>query len=62
MQAKQRRLFAASIVICLIAFIFAARTSGFENIRTVQILLLFAAGMNAGVALMILKTSLKKDA
>jgi hypothetical protein len=44
------------------ALIFAARTSGFENIRAVQILLLFAAGMNAGVALTILKASMTKSA
>ena len=58
---NQRRSFAIAIVFCLIALTFAARTSGFENIRAVQILLLFVAGMNGGVALMILRTSMKKN-
>ena len=61
MQSNQRRSFAMALVFCLIAFTFAARTSGFENIRTVQILLLFVAGMNAGVALTFLTASLKRN-
>lgn len=62
MLPNQRRSFAISILFCLIALTFAARTSGFENIRAVQILLLFVAGMNGGVALMILRTSMKRNA
>ena len=61
MQPNQRRSFAMAIVFCLLALTFAARTSGFENIRAVQILLLFVAGMNGGVALMILRTLMKKQ-
>lgn len=41
----------ASVIICLLAIGAFSRTAGAENVRWVQILLLFAAGMNAGVAL-----------
>jgi hypothetical protein len=62
MQSNQRRSFAMALVFCLTAFTFATRTSGFENVRAVQILLLFVAGVNGGVALTILRTSMKKSA
>jgi len=36
---------------CCVAIITVSRTSGFENIRAVQFLLIFAAGALLGVAL-----------
>jgi hypothetical protein len=48
-------------VFCFLALTFVARTQGFEDIRIVQMLLLFAAGVNAGVALSILKASIKAE-
>jgi hypothetical protein len=62
MQTNQKRSFAMALVFCFLALTLAARTSGFEDIRPVQMLLLFAAGLNGGVALSILRVSIKTKA
>ncbi len=59
MQADQRRSFMTAIFVFAVALLTATRTSGFETIRTVQLLLLLLAGMGAGMALMILRFSMK---
>lgn len=59
MQTNQKRSFGITLVFCFLALTFAARTPGFENIRPVQMLLLFAAGLNGGVALSIATSAMK---
>jgi hypothetical protein len=54
MEKPRLRRIVLSLSFCTLAIVLAARTSGFETIRTVQFLLIFAAGLNAGVALSIL--------
>jgi hypothetical protein len=51
MERPPRRRAASLIVICIIALTIFSRTPGADSVRWVQILLLFAAGMCAGVAL-----------
>ncbi len=46
-----RRRIASLVVVGAIGLVFFIRTPGSESVRWVQILLLFAAGMCAGVAL-----------
>ena len=47
----QRRRLVLPLFMCFLALFFFFRTPGAETVRWVQILLLFAAGMCAGVAL-----------
>jgi hypothetical protein len=47
----QRRRLVGPLLMCFMALFFFFRTPGAETIRWVQILLLFVAGMCAGVAL-----------
>lgn len=51
MERPPRRRIASLAVICVIALVLFTRTPGADSVRWVQILLLFAAGMCAGVAL-----------
>jgi hypothetical protein len=51
MEKPRLRKIVLSLSFCTLAIVLAARTSGFETIRAVQFLLIFAAGLNAGVAL-----------
>jgi drug/metabolite transporter (DMT)-like permease len=46
-----RRRIAVLVVTSAVAIVFFTRTPGSESVRWVQILLLFAAGVSAGVAL-----------
>jgi EamA domain-containing membrane protein RarD len=46
-----RRRVVPLLVVCCIAILTFSRTPGADSVRWVQILLLFAAGMCAGVAL-----------
>ena len=39
------------VIMCCVAILTVSRTSGFENIRAVQFLLIFVAGALLGVAL-----------
>ena len=59
MQPTNRRSFAIALVFCFIALFLAARTQGFQDIRMVQLLLIFVAGVNAGVALTFLKAFIR---
>ncbi|HET9793452.1 MAG TPA: hypothetical protein VFS34_03235 [Thermoanaerobaculia bacterium] len=51
MERDIRRRIAVLLVVSAVGFLFFTRTPGAESVRWVQILLLFAAGMCAGVAL-----------
>ena len=51
MDGSVRRRIASLVVVSAIGLVFFTRTPGSESVRWVQILLLFAAGMCAGVAL-----------
>lgn len=51
MDGSVRRRIASLVVVSAIGIVFFTRTPGSDSVRWVQILLLFAAGMCAGVAL-----------
>jgi hypothetical protein len=51
MEKSHRNRIGLSLGFCLIALVFFWRTPGAETVRWVQILLLFVAGVCAGVAL-----------
>ena len=57
MDRSVTRRIAVLIVTAGIGIIFFTRTPGSESVRWVQILLLFAAGMCAGVALTLFRTA-----
>jgi hypothetical protein len=48
---NNRTRIVAPLILCIIALWFFSRTVNADSVRWVQILLLFAAGMNAGVLL-----------
>jgi len=47
------------LVLSVFAFILLSRTSGFDGIRPIQFLLMFASGMCVGVALSLFRFSRK---
>ena len=51
MDGSVRRRIASLVVVSAIGLVFFTRTPGSESVRWVQILLLFASGACAGVAL-----------
>ncbi len=57
MNGSLRRRIAVLVVMAGIAIVFFTRTPGSEGVRWVQILLLFASGMCAGVALTLFRVS-----
>jgi drug/metabolite transporter (DMT)-like permease len=57
MEREVRRRIAVLVVVSAIGIVFFTRTAGSESVRTVQILLLFAAGMCAGVALTLFRNA-----
>lgn len=57
MNSAVRRRIAVLIVTAAVAVVFFTRTPGSESVRWVQILLLFAAGMCAGVALTLFRNA-----
>jgi EamA domain-containing membrane protein RarD len=52
-----RRRIAVLLVVSAMGLVFFSRTPGSESVRWVQILLLFAAGMCAGVALTLFRVA-----
>ncbi len=57
MDKTRKRTFGLLLSMCVMAFVGATRTSGFESVRMVQIISLFVSGMCAGAALMLFKKS-----
>jgi hypothetical protein len=57
MNGSLRRRIAVLVVMAGIGLVFFTRTPGSEGVRWVQILLLFASGMCAGVALTFFRLS-----
>ena len=47
------------VLVCLISLFMVTQTAGYENIRAVQFLLIFAGGMCGGVALGYIRASRK---
>jgi hypothetical protein len=57
MDKKPYRLISPLAVLCFISLFMVSRTEGFDNIRAVQILLIFVSGVMAGLALGIFRAA-----
>ncbi|HKB69823.1 MAG TPA: hypothetical protein VKH46_03205 [Thermoanaerobaculia bacterium] len=57
MDRSIRRRIAVLVVVSAIGIVFFTRSPGSESVRWVQILLLFASGMCAGVALTLFRVA-----
>lgn len=57
MDRSIRRRVAVLVVVSAVGLVFFTRTPGSDSVRLVQILLLFASGMCAGVALTLFRVA-----
>jgi hypothetical protein len=57
MNKKMLRPISPILVLCFVSLFMASRTEGFDNIRAVQILLIFVSGAMAGLALGIFRAA-----